>query len=888
MKKIVIIFLACIVMFSFDAKEKEEPGTLIVSYQTGPQGERLDRVRFRLTDSKQEYRFFPQGTNFASDSTHPNRIVVVEDLSPGNYWIEFLIPNTDGLFEEIPKKTITIKAGERLQINQNIHPKYAALHISVTTRQGISPFVSIPTITLIDETKSIKNQSSSGELVLKNLNPGRYSVFFEDLSGYKAPAPISIQVKAGDELHPYIGVYECELDMPDSHLDEHSQKKHPCLTSLPAFFFGNSLYAKENAETGYGQILIRTNQPTGRWMIYRDDLQVYDGKGSENGIPVSPGTNYRLRVEELDGYKVTTVPASPFKVNAGQLVNVSIKYEKTFGTINLKASMPKGGFLKVSLESKIPGLKSLETRLDAKKGVLEWTSPSIPTGTYTMSFEPSPPYVRPPPQTIRVESNQSILVSPELILPKSLKVMTGFPQAVFTLKEEKGDRVLKGSGAEFLFNDLSPGTYILNFSSPLPEDRLPPPNQKIVIAAYQDSTVKVVYPKAGKLILQTNVQEGLLTLDSKENPSKSIRKEVHSGKQIIVLPEGVYTAGFEPVKGELRKAILSNSSITIQSGKIENLQLTMAKPEKSTPLPPAIISTPSSSSELVFLSVPSGESILGSIPSDTDGKNTPPLTVDLAAFSISAYETTNAQYAYWLNQALLKGKITYHSEGEQKGTIVDAEGHVLCKTKQASQGSQISADIDTAKSVKFIAVPNKTNHPVVEVSWYGASAYCEDNNCRLATEAEWEKAAGMDVKIIFPPLKKYRYGFSRNTIDRTWANYADDRANTVYGHTTEVGFYNGVNILPANENTSPIQVTHRAVSPVGAYDMSGNVWEWVSDWYDTSYPMDFSNPKGPSKGTQKVVKGGSYASSSMDVRVSERKGLSPDYTDAMTGFRVAR
>jgi formylglycine-generating enzyme required for sulfatase activity len=83
-------------------------------------------------------------------------------------------------------------------------------------------------------------------------------------------------------------------------------------------------------------------------------------------------------------------------------------------------------------------------------------------------------------------------------------------------------------------------------------------------------------------------------------------------------------------------------------------------------------------------------------------------------------------------------------------------------------------------------------------------------------------------------------------------------------------------------------VTHKAVSPVGAYDMSGNVWEWTSDWFQPEYSASLSlqDPQGPATGTDKVAKGGSYASIAQDVRCSARLALPPEHMDAMTGFRV--
>lgn len=82
--------------------------------------------------------------------------------------------------------------------------------------------------------------------------------------------------------------------------------------------------------------------------------------------------------------------------------------------------------------------------------------------------------------------------------------------------------------------------------------------------------------------------------------------------------------------------------------------------------------------------------------------------------------------------------------------------------------------------------------------------------------------------------------------------------------------------------------TNVAKSPYGLYDASGNVREWIADWYDADAlkTMADRNPTGPGHGTRKVTKGGCYDSFAYELRVSARRPLPPDTTDAYTGFRV--
>lgn len=266
-----------------------------------------------------------------------------------------------------------------------------------------------------------------------------------------------------------------------------------------------------------------------------------------------------------------------------------------------------------------------------------------------------------------------------------------------------------------------------------------------------------------------------------------------------------------------------------------------------------------------FSLVPAGKSIFGDSFNETVINALPAKDVEVPAFLIGIYEITNAEYARWLNQALAEGEITYIAEGQERGMVFDREGHILCKTNQRVPSSQISHRIEDGR-LHFISISGKDDFPVIFVSWYGADLYSRSNGWRLPTEAEWEKAASMEIREASLPLRKFRYGFSRDEIDSSWANYKtnDHPIENNLVLTTKVGFYNGT-----NKNTQD------AKSPYGVYDMSGNVWEWVSDWHD------------PTVENSKVVKGGCYDSLASGVRTAERLELPLDHTDAFTGFRVA-
>ena len=153
------------------------------------------------------------------------------------------------------------------------------------------------------------------------------------------------------------------------------------------------------------------------------------------------------------------------------------------------------------------------------------------------------------------------------------------------------------------------------------------------------------------------------------------------------------------------------------------------------------------------------------------------------------------------------------------------------------------------------------NLPVQNVSWNDIEEFLKRLNARgdgfryrLPTEAEWEYAARAGKTGPYP-----------------------DPVDDIAWHR-------------ANSGLAPHPVGTKQPNAWGIYDMNGNVWEWVSDWFDATYyaSSPAANPGGPSSGSQHVVRGGSFSDPAVMARVSNRFGVTPAFGNYDLGFRLVR
>ena len=276
--------------------------------------------------------------------------------------------------------------------------------------------------------------------------------------------------------------------------------------------------------------------------------------------------------------------------------------------------------------------------------------------------------------------------------------------------------------------------------------------------------------------------------------------------------------------------------------------------------------------------IPAGPFDMGGPPSEgfpSDGEG-PIRTVELGSFYIDRLAVTNARFAsfvkatgYVTDAERLGWSFVFYQLVHPLGVRDVIEGTVA----EAPWWYAVRGASWRHPGGGPSTIADRQDHPVVHVSWNDASAYAAWTGKRLPTEAEWEKAARGG-------LERRRYPWGDEITRR-----GRQRCNIWEGE------------FPVRHTGTPGPVSVRSFQPngYGLYNMAGNVWEWCSDrwsstWHADERPETRVDPHGPPDGTSRVIRGGSYLchhSYCDRYRVAARTHNTPDSSTGHMGFRCA-
>jgi formylglycine-generating enzyme required for sulfatase activity len=236
----------------------------------------------------------------------------------------------------------------------------------------------------------------------------------------------------------------------------------------------------------------------------------------------------------------------------------------------------------------------------------------------------------------------------------------------------------------------------------------------------------------------------------------------------------------------------------------------------------------------VMVYIPPGPFQMGSEDYDSEK---PLQTIELDAFYIDKFPVTNAKFAQFVKAT------GYRTDAEKKGAGLVRIGRRWKWVEGA----------DWKRPDGILSIEGRDDHPVCQLSFNDARAYCRWAGKDLPTEAQWEKAARGPEGSRFP--------WGDEEPDTTMANF-----DHIRGRTSPVGAY------------------EKGQSIYGVFGMAGNVYQWCRDWYGTGERAS-RDPRGPAEGEERVTKGGSFTEGVESIRAANRDRYAPDYSSFLFGAR---
>lgn len=298
---------------------KPATGTLTVKYSTGSAVDRLDRIRFFLIDAAGNREMYPKEVQGEQGSKSADRTIKIPQIKTGDYFVEFLLPNNDGLFATPFRQKVTIQKNQETSLVQEFTPRFGSLSASVSIEErkdGKSP---LPTIYLYSGSE-LAAKNNSGKLYIPEIAPGDYVLRFETMEDYDTPAELPITI------HP----------------EEH-------IKDLAASYRLSRGSVTISYNTGVEQARIDQMQI---WLKYPDgnkelfpknaqDVVIKPGKGRELTIGNLAAGTYELEfaVPNTDGL-FKEIPRQKFKIMKNAVSHIHQEIKPNYAALKVKLTFP--------------------------------------------------------------------------------------------------------------------------------------------------------------------------------------------------------------------------------------------------------------------------------------------------------------------------------------------------------------------------------------------------------------------------------------------------------------------------------------------------------------------------------------------------------------------
>lgn len=251
-------------------------------------------------------------------------------------------------------------------------------------------------------------------------------------------------------------------------------------------------------------------------------------------------------------------------------------------------------------------------------------------------------------------------------------------------------------------------------------------------------------------------------------------------------------------------------------------------------------------------------------------------------FYMQKYQVTNEQYAAFLNE------VGIGNNGQGKISYTDNNG-----IKQTNKTQVFISSHNwgvTHNGTVWVAQSGYEKHPVINVTWYGATAFASWIGGRLPTEAQWEYACRGDYMNKATEINTLPFGIGDGTklvggMSNFYVWYSYDINTSSVGGIEDAAGHTSY----YKNGTTPVVYYSTSFNNYGLYDMHGNVWEWCNDWYDSDYYSQSgadNDPIGPVSGDTRVLRGGCWFGGAQSCRSASRNYSDPNYAHSGFGFRV--